>query len=92
MVVNKLILSAGDRELRHIVEGALDREKRITEMALVRTCDRLRSFEKRFGGLEEARLSGVDELEIVEWEGELLTYQRLKERLARLESLQLEIA
>ncbi len=92
MVVNKLILYTGEEELRHIVEDALDREKRITEMALARTEERLRSFEERFGDLEKARLSGVDELEIVEWEGELLIYQWLQEKLTKLESLQFEVA
>ncbi len=92
MVVNKLILSTDEEALRYIVENALDREKRITQMALARTEERLRSFEERFGDMEKARLLDVDELEIIEWEGELLTYQRLKERLAKLENLQLELA
>jgi hypothetical protein len=69
-----------------ILRGALDRELRLVEYAIVRTLDRLREFESKFsmstteferrfhpGDLEET-------LDFIEWEGEIETLRLLEEK------------
>lgn len=48
-------------------------------------------FEKRYGKFSEQGLHGqVDDMELVEWEGEMATLERLQKKLARLENVNFE--
>lgn len=48
-------------------------------------------FEERHGKFSEQGLHGqVDDMELVEWEGEMATLERLQNKLARLEDVNFE--
>ncbi|MGR0480349.1 MAG: hypothetical protein ACTFAL_02790 [Candidatus Electronema sp. V4] len=49
------------------------------------------SFEERHGKfIEEGMHRQVDDMELVEWEGEIATLERLRKKLARLENVNFE--
>jgi hypothetical protein len=48
-------------------------------------------FEERHGKFSEEGMHGqVDDMELVEWEGEIATLERLKNKLSRLEDVNFE--
>lgn len=48
-------------------------------------------FEKRYGKFIGEGMHGqVDDMELVEWEGEMATLERLQKKLARLENVNFE--
>ena len=69
-----------------ILRGALDRELRLVEYAILRTWDRLREFETKFGMStnEFKRRFTADDLgetlDFIEWDGEIDTLHLLEEK------------
>lgn len=53
--------------------------------------EKLRAFEIQYGAFDRSTLYGkIDDMEIVEWEGELETLERLKHKLQSLEEIIIE--
>ncbi len=69
-----------------ILRGALDRELRLVEYAIVRTLDRLREFEQKYNMTtsEFQRRFTADDLgetlDFIEWDGEFDTLRLLEEK------------
>ena len=73
-------------EFESVLRGALDREVHLVEYAILRTWDRLREFEQRFGMStdEFKRRFNADDLgetlDFIEWDGEIDTLRLLEEK------------
>jgi len=53
--------------------------------------DKIAAFETRYGKLDREIMYGqVDDMELIEWEGELETLERLHNKLSRLEGIGFE--
>jgi hypothetical protein len=53
--------------------------------------DKLTGFEDRYGKLDREKMYGqVDDMELIEWEGEIETLERLRSKLTRLEEVGFE--
>ena len=69
-----------------ILRGALDRELRLVEYAILRTWDRLREFEQKYNMSTEEfkrRFTADDlgeTLDFIEWDGEIDTLRLLEEK------------
>lgn len=52
---------------------------------------KIHCFEERYGKFGKEGMNGqVDDMELVEWEGEMATLERLRKKLARLENVNFE--
>ena len=73
-------------QFESILRGALDREVHLVEYAILRTWDRLREFERKFGMStdEFKRRFTADDLgetlDFIEWDGEIDTLHLLEEK------------
>lgn len=53
--------------------------------------NKLKAFENRYGNLDRDALYGqVDDMDLIEWEGEIETMNRLREKLARINQIVFE--
>ncbi len=49
---------------------------------------KIRGFEDRYGKFDSEKMYGqVDDMELIEWEGEIETLERLRSKLTRLEDV-----
>lgn len=74
-----------------VVQQAIEREKRLLILAINQGEEKLAAFEARFGSRDRQSLFGtVDDMDLIEWEGEEDTLTRLRQRLQRLKEIQVE--
>ena len=53
--------------------------------------DKITGFEDRYGKFDrEAMYGQIDDMELIEWEGEMETLERMRSKLARLEEVGFE--
>ena len=53
--------------------------------------NKLKAFENRYGNLDRDALYGqIDDMDLLEWEGEIETMNRLREKLARINQIVFE--
>ena len=73
------------------IEDAIQIEIELLSKAVQRTQEKLQDFENRYGKLDRKSLYGkVDDMELLEWEGELETLKRLQEKLKSLKEITFE--
>lgn len=74
-----------------VIQHAIEREKRLLTLAINHVEEKLAAFEARFGTRDRQSLFGtVDDMNLIEWEGEEDTLVRLLQRLQRLKEIQVE--
>lgn len=74
-----------------VLQQAIEREKRLLNLSVAQIEAKLASLEAKFGTRDRKSLFGkVDDMTLVEWEGEWETLARLRPRLQRLEEFQVE--
>lgn len=80
--MTKLIVETDNEWTKRKITDAIHIEAEILKKAMVRTQDKLKDFETRYGKLDREVLYGkADDMELLEWEGELETLEKLKKRL-----------
>ena len=90
------LVSPGKREIRAIVEAALQNELCLLEAGIRRTEHKLRTFEEKYTMTTEQFViayenEGIDEtLDFAEWIGEIRMLNRLHEKTETLKSIQFE--
>jgi hypothetical protein len=78
-----------------LIQAALERELRVLTLGVQRTYERLQGFENRFKmssqDFEQRFNAGQmgDDLDIIEWAGEIKTYSLLKAQLHALQGAKL---
>lgn len=89
--MSKAIITLKDDLSVAVVQQALERETRLLALAIAQAEAKVAAFEARFGTSDRRGLYGtVDDMELIEWEGEEETLLHLRQRLQRLKELQVE--
>lgn len=73
------------------IKDVIHTETEVLKRAIDRMQEKLRNFETQYGTLDSSSLYGkIDDMELVEWEGELETLERLKHKFPSLEEITIE--
>jgi hypothetical protein len=72
--ITKLVVETNNDWTKKKIEGAIHTETDLLRKAVQRTQSKLREFENKYGKFDRDSLYGkVDDMELIEWEGELET-------------------
>ena len=89
--MTKLVVETNNSWTKKKIEGAIHTETDLLRKAVQRTQSKLQEFENKYGKFDRDSLYGkVDDMELVEWEGELETLKRLQANLKSLEEITFE--
>ncbi len=89
--MTKLVVETKNDWTKKKIEGAIHIETDLLRKAVQRTQSKLQEFENKYGKYDRDSLYGkVDDMELVEWEGELETLKRLQTNLKSLEEITFE--
>lgn len=86
--MTKLIIETDDKWTRKKIKLAIDTEIYLLKKTLDKVQEKIEGFENKYGKLNRDRLYGnIDDMELIEWEGETETLQRIQKRLKSLEEI-----
>lgn len=86
--MTKLIIETDDKWTRGKIKSSIDAEVHLLKKATIKIQKKIKDFEVKYGILDRERLYGkVDDMELIEWEGEVESLQRLQSRLRSLEEI-----
>ena len=89
--MTRLVVETRDNWTKKKIESAIYTETYLLRRAVQKTQSKLQEFENKYGRFDRDSLYGrVDDMELIEWEGELETLERLKKRLKSLEEITFE--
>ena len=89
--MTKLIIETDDTWAREKIKFAIDTEIHLLRRSVEKIEQKLKELEARYGPFDRQRLYGpVDDMVLVEWEGELESLRRLQGRLKSLEEISFE--
>ena len=89
--MTKLTVETDNEWTKKKIAEAIQIETAILKKVTHRIQETLRDFETRYGKLDRNSLYGtVDDMVLLEWEGELETLERLKHKLQSLEEITIE--
>jgi len=89
--MTKLVVETDDNWTKKKIKGAIHTEAGLLRKAVQRIQSKLRDFENKHGKFDRNFLYGkVDDMELLEWEGDLETLERLKLKLKSLEEITFE--
>lgn len=89
--MTKLVVETNDNWTKKKIAGAIHTETDLLRKAVQRTQSKLQEFENKYGKFDRDSLYGkVDDMALVEWEGELETLKRLQANLKSLEEITFE--
>ena len=89
--MTRLIIETDDKWTREKIRLAIDTEIYLLKKALDKVHGKTKGFESKYGKLDRENLYGrIDDMELIEWEGEIETLQRIQKRLKSLEEIVFE--
>lgn len=89
--MTKLIVQSDNQWTKKKIKSALDKEKELLRRAIQRSQRKVDEFEKKYGKFDKHSLYGnIDDMQLLEWEGETETVQKLREKLTSFEEITLE--
>jgi len=89
--VTKLTVETDDDWTKRKIKNAIHTEIEMLKRAVQRTLSKLQDFENKYGRFDRGSFYGrVDDMELIEWEGEIETLKRLQEKLKSLEEIVFE--
>jgi hypothetical protein len=89
--MTRLVVETNSDWTKKKIEGAIHTEIDLLRKAVQRTQAKLQDFENKYGKFDRDSLYGkVDDMELVEWEGEIETLKRLQAHLKSLEEITFE--
>ena len=84
--MTKLILETDNNWTKRKIKTILNAEKNLIKRAINKSQEKLNEFENKYGKLDREKLYGqVDDMELIEWEGEIKTVERLEKNLSSIE-------
>ena len=90
-VMTKLIIETDDAWTREKIKFAIDTEIHLLKKTVDKINRKILGFEHAYGQLDRDKLYGkVDDMILVEWEGETETLRRVQGRLRSLEEISFE--
>ena len=89
--MTRLIIETDDKWTREKIKLAIDTEIYLLKKTIDKIQEKIKTFESKYGELNRGNLYGkIDDMELIEWEGELETLQRIQKRLKSLEEIVFE--
>ncbi len=89
--MTRLIIETDDKWTREKIRLAIDTEIYLLKKTIDKIQEKIKTFESKYGELNRENLYGkIDDMELIEWEGELETLQRIRKRLKSLEEIVFE--
>ena len=89
--MTRLIIETDDTWTREKIRFAIDTEIYLLKKACDKIQVKIKSFEGKYGELNRENLYGkIDDMELIEWEGEYETLERIQKKLKSLEEIVFE--
>lgn len=89
--MTRLTIETDDNWTREKIKYAINTEMQLLRKTVDKIQNKIRAFENKYGELDRENLYGkVDDMELLEWEGEIETLQKIKARLKSLEEIVFE--
>ena len=89
--MTKIILETDNDWTIKKIKSAINTEADLLRKAISRSRTKLDNFEMKYGKLNREALYGtIDDMELLEWEGEAETILRLEKNLSLLEEITIE--
>ena len=89
--MTRLIIETDDKWTREKIRLAIDTEIYLLKKALDKVHEKTKGFESKYVKFDRESLYGrIDDMELIEWEGEIETLQRIQKRLKSLEEIVFE--
>ncbi|MBF0566703.1 MAG: hypothetical protein HQK89_15870 [Nitrospirae bacterium] len=89
--MTRLVLETDNDWTKRKIRGAVHTEIELLGKSIRRTQNKVKDFEAKYGKLDRSSLYGrINDMELLEWEGELETLERLNEKLKSLEEITIE--
>ena len=89
--MTKLILETDNTWTKRKIQEVIKIEKELLKKAIDRSQIRVDDYEKKYGKLNRENLYGkVDDMELIEWEGEIETLEKLERNLSSIEEITFE--
>ena len=87
----RVIVENNDRWMINKIQTWIDIEAAILKKAIGNCHNKIKSFENRYGNVDRNTLYGqAADMDILEWEGEIGTISRLREKLKSLDQIVFE--
>lgn len=89
--MTKLIVQTQNDWARRKIETAIASERTLLQKAVSKTEGKVKAFEQKHGSLDRGALYGmIDDMELLEWEGENEILEKMKEQLTSLQEIAIE--
>lgn len=86
--MTRLTIETDDNWTREKIKFAINTEMQLLRKTVDKIQNKIRDFENKYGKLDRENLYGkVNDMELLEWEGEIETLQKIKTRLKSLEEI-----
>lgn len=86
--MTKLIIETDDNWTREKIKLAIGTEIYLLKKTADKIQNKIKGFEDKYGMLEREKLYGkIDDMELIEWEGEIESLQRVQVKLKSLEEI-----
>jgi len=86
--MTRLVVESDNAWTKKKIESAIHTETELLRKSLRKIQRKVHEFEDRYGKLDRAALYGkIDDMELIEWEGEIETLERLDTKLKSLEEI-----
>lgn len=76
-----------EKKVIPLIKESIEREIRYLSIGIKKTKKRIRYFQNRFGENTSSEVTDIPPLDLVEWEGEEITLQKLEEKLEILKNV-----
>lgn len=89
--MTKLIVETNNDWTKRKIKKTIDDGIVLLEKAILRTQKKIQAFEKKYGKLNRnVHYGKIDDMELVEWEGEVEILNRLQERFSSIQEITFE--
>ncbi len=89
--MTKLVIETDDSWTKEKIRDSIYKEISLLKKAVNRIQSKLEHFENKYGKLDRESLYGkLDDMELIEWEGEIETLEKLQKKLNSLEEITFE--
>ncbi len=86
--MTRLTIETDDNWTRKKIKYAINTEMQLLRKTVDKIQNKIRAFENKYGELDRENLYGkINDMELLEWEGEIETLQKIKARLKSLEEI-----
>lgn len=86
--MTRLIIETDDKWTKEKIKFVIDTEIHLLKKTAEKIQHKIKNFENKYGKLDREKLYGkVDDMELMEWEGEIESLKRVQNRLKSLEEI-----